>query len=197
MERRGLPNPTHPWILLRNGPLHRGAHLTLALGHMSQEGTPGTLTYISNRQQRYKLRLPSIERRAGPSASTTARKPVFGEEEIGKLATSLFQSALTTRTRENYNSNLASFYTFCDTSYLDPLAVGPIDIARYIAWLGQRVNVAAESLQPFLSVINKLLLDHALPLSRPRSPRHGGVAKASPTVKRTPNLALNACRCRR
>ena len=58
---------------------------------------------------------------------------VFGEDEIGNLATVLFQSALTTRTRGNYNYNLASFYTFCETSLLDPLAVGPIDIAHYIA----------------------------------------------------------------
>ncbi len=42
--------------------------------------------------------------------------------------------------------------------------MGPIDIARYVAWLGQRGSVAAESLQPYLSAINKLLMDHALPL---------------------------------
>jgi hypothetical protein len=88
---------------------------------------------------------------------------VFGEDDIGKLATSLFQSALTTRTRGNYSSNLSSFYTFCDTSLLDPLAVGLIDIARYVAWLRQRGNVAAKSLQPYLSAINRLPMDHALP----------------------------------
>ena len=41
--------------------------------------------------------------------------------------------------------------------------MGPIDIARYVAWLGQRGSVAAESLQPYLSAINRLLMDHALP----------------------------------
>ncbi len=41
--------------------------------------------------------------------------------------------------------------------------MGPFDITRYIAWLGQRGTVNAESLQPYLSAINKLLLDHALP----------------------------------
>ncbi len=58
---------------------------------------------------------------------------------------------------------MASFYTFCDISLLDPLAVGPIDIAGYIVWLRQKGIVAAESMQPYLSAINKLLLDHALP----------------------------------
>ena len=40
--------------------------------------------------------------------------------------------------------------------------MGSIDIARYIAWLGQRGVVAAKSMQPYLSAINRLLLDHAL-----------------------------------
>ena len=106
------------------------------LGHLPREGAPGTLTYKSSWQQRYTLRLPSTQRRSPPSASNTALTSVFGEDEIGKLATSLSQSALTTRTRGDYISNLASFYTFCDTFLLYPLAVGPIDIARYVAWLG-------------------------------------------------------------
>jgi hypothetical protein len=42
--------------------------------------------------------------------------------------------------------------------------MGSIDVARYVAWLGQRGTVAAESLQPYISTINILLLDHALPL---------------------------------
>ena len=68
-------------------------------------------------------------------------------------------------TQRNYGSvsNLASVYQFCDSFLLNPLAVSPIDIVRYIAWLCQRGTVAADSLPPSLSAINKLLLDHALP----------------------------------
>jgi len=58
---------------------------------------------------------------------------------------------------------LKSFFEFCDTSLLDPHKVSPIDIARYIAWLGKRGTVAAASLQPYLSSINKYLQDHARP----------------------------------
>jgi hypothetical protein len=87
------------------------------------------------------------------------------EDELGQLATSLFQSALTTGTRRNYGSNLASFYKFCDSFVLNPHAVSPIDIACYIAWLGQRGTVAADNPQPYLSAINRLLMDHALPLA--------------------------------
>ena len=60
------------------------------LGHLPREGAPGTLTYKSSRQLRYTLRMPSTQRRSAPSASTTALTTVFGEDEIRKLATSLY-----------------------------------------------------------------------------------------------------------
>ncbi len=88
---------------------------------------------------------------------------VLGEDELGLIATSLFQSALTVGTCGHYSSNLTSFLKFCPLASLDPLEVTPVDIARYIAWLGQRGSVADKSLQPYLSAINKFLKDHALP----------------------------------
>ena len=88
---------------------------------------------------------------------------VFGNDELGRAATSLFQAATTEGTDKNYSSNLKSFFEFCNVSLLEPQGVTPIDIARYIVWLGQRGTVAAASLQPYLSAINKYLLDHALP----------------------------------
>jgi hypothetical protein len=38
-----------------------------------------------------------------------------------------------------------------------------VDVARYVAWLGLRGTVAADSLQPYLSAVNRFLTDHALP----------------------------------
>ena len=90
-------------------------------------------------------------------------KSVFGDDELGEAATVLFQSATSKGTDQNYTSNLKTFFEFCDTSLIDPKHASPIDIARYIAWLGKRGTVAAASLQPYLSSINKYLQDHALP----------------------------------
>ena len=42
-----------------------------------------------------------------------------------------------------------------------PLEVTPVEIARYIACLGERGTVAAGILQPYLSAINRFLSDHA------------------------------------
>ena len=90
-------------------------------------------------------------------------KAVFGDDELGEAATVLFQSATTKGTDQNYNSNLKTFFEFSDTSLIDPKQASPIDIARYVAWLGKRGTVAAASMQPYLSSINKYLQDHALP----------------------------------
>ncbi len=88
---------------------------------------------------------------------------VFGDDELGKAATTLFQSSTTSRTDHNYSSSLKSLFEFYTVSILDPQQGTPIDIARYIAWLGKRGTFAAASLQPYMSSINKYLQDHALP----------------------------------
>ena len=89
---------------------------------------------------------------------------IFGDDdELGKATTSMFQSAITKRTDQDYTSNLKSFFEFCAISLLDPQKDSPIDIARYIAWLGKRGLVVVASLQPYMSSINKYLQDHTLP----------------------------------
>ena len=48
-------------------------------------------------------------------------KQVLVEDELGRIATSLFQSALTSGTYGHYSSNLAGFFKFCDVSLIYPL----------------------------------------------------------------------------
>jgi hypothetical protein len=62
-------------------------------------------------------------------------RTVLGEDELGFLATSLFQSTLTSVTNTHYSSNLTGFFKFCSEHSLEPLATTPVDIDRYIAWL--------------------------------------------------------------
>jgi hypothetical protein len=88
---------------------------------------------------------------------------VFGNGTLGEKALALFQSALQPKTYQNYGSNMTSFFTFCEENAIPYLDVTNIDIARYIAWMGDRGTVAADSLQPYLSAINKFLLDHGKP----------------------------------
>ena len=58
---------------------------------------------------------------------------------------------------------MTSFFNFCEENAIPYLDVTNIDIAHYIAWMGDQGSVAPDSLQPYLSSINKFLLDHAKP----------------------------------
>jgi hypothetical protein len=113
--------------------------------------------------KRYKLDLPAAQKKPWAASGQASMKQVLGENELGRIAVSLFQSALTSATYVHYSSNLAGFFKFCNLFLIDPLQVTPVDIARYIAWLGQRGMVAATSLTPYLSAISKFLQDNALP----------------------------------
>ena len=50
---------------------------------------------------------------------------------------------------------MTSFFTFSEENAIPYLDVASIDIARYIALMGDRGTVAADSLQPYLSAIKK------------------------------------------
>ncbi len=88
---------------------------------------------------------------------------IFGNDKLGNATTSLFHSTTSKGADHTYTSNLKSFLEFCDISLLDPQTVSPIDIARYIAWLGKKGTLAAAGLQPYMSSINKYLQGHTLP----------------------------------
>jgi len=59
---------------------------------------------------------------------------------------------------------MTGFFIFCDENDISPLDVTNIDIIRYLAWIGDQGTVAANNLQPYLSAINKFLLNHGKPL---------------------------------
>ena len=82
---------------------------------------------------------------------------------MGAQALALFKSSLQPGTQRNYGAILARFFELCELNAIVPLEIFPMDIARYIAWLGERGTVAATSMQPYLSAINKFLQDHARP----------------------------------
>lgn len=92
-----------------------------------------------------------------------AMGPLLGDDALGRSTLKLLQASLETRTYQTYGSTIKMFLQFCAEEGLDPLDLTPVQAARYVAWLGHRGTVAAGSLQPYLSAINKLLQDHGRP----------------------------------
>lgn len=145
---------------MNNRELHQGQHLAA----LRPPGIiPGALLPRPRHppRRRYELRLND-----GPApwsrSSASSMASVFGTDELAKTTLALFQAALTTRSYDTYGSCLRGFLLFCDEQGIDPLEVTPPEICRYVAWLGLRGSVAADSLQPYLSAINRFLQDHAV-----------------------------------
>ena len=119
----------------------------------------------------------------------------MGEDELGRIAASLFQTALTSDTYVHYSSNLTGFFKFCELFLIDPLQVTLVDIARYIEWLGHIGTVATSSLTP----TSPRLTDsyRTMPYHRSRLvPWWQDSERGSQTARRTLSHCLNGCRCR-
>ena len=68
----------------------------------------------------YKLDLLKAQKKPWAASSQTSIKQVLGEDELSRIAASLFQFALTSGTYVHYSSNLTSFFKFCNLSLIDP-----------------------------------------------------------------------------
>ena len=76
---------------------------------------------------------------------------------MGAHALAIIQSSLQPCTLRNFGANLAGFFEFCELNAIASLDVFPVDIARYIAWLGERGTVAATSMHSYLSAIHNFI----------------------------------------
>ena len=62
---------------------------------------------------------------------------------MGAHALALVQTSLQPGTLKNYGSNKSGFLEFCELHAIAPFDISPVDIARCIAWLGERGTMAA------------------------------------------------------
>lgn len=88
---------------------------------------------------------------------------ILGRDSIGTAAMTLVQSSLSQSSYATYSTGLKRFLEFCSREGTDPLTAGTGTVVRYIAYLGQQGTVAAGSLQPYLSAINRWRQDLGAP----------------------------------
>ena len=109
--------------------------------------------------RRYQLQ-PARVHPAWQASMKAALSSMLGEDSLGQQALSLVAGSLAATTVGTYGSAFQRFLSFCSQVGLDPLDTCEADVVRYLAWLGQEGTVAAASLQPYLSAINRFLGDH-------------------------------------
>jgi hypothetical protein len=88
---------------------------------------------------------------------------LLGTDTLGATAMSLLSNSLAPATYANCDSALRQFFAFCVEENLSPLQATPTTMVRYTAWLGLLGTVAAGSMEPYFSAVNKYFRDHQLP----------------------------------
>lgn len=83
----------------------------------------------------------------------------LGTDALGQLAVTLLLSSKAPNTYRSYGQKVQKFLRFCAQQKLDPCGCTQHDIVRYVAWLALEGRVAAESMQPYFSAINRLYED--------------------------------------
>jgi hypothetical protein len=72
----------------------------------------------------------------------------------------MLSNSLAPSTYANYDSALRQFFAFCTEKNIAPLQATPASMIRYTAWLAMLGTVAASSLHPYFSAVNKFFRDH-------------------------------------
>jgi hypothetical protein len=85
---------------------------------------------------------------------------VVGTDDPGGLVLDLPTGSLAPTTYNNYGTGMRRFTVFCSEEEITPLEATAADMLRFTAWLARAGTVAAKSLQPYFSTINKFFRDH-------------------------------------
>jgi hypothetical protein len=75
-------------------------------------------------------------------------------------AVALLSNSLARSTYASYDNALRQFCIFCTEENIAPLQATPATMVRYTTWLALVGTVAASSLQPYFSAVNKFFRDN-------------------------------------
>lgn len=153
MEHRGLSSLTPSWLYTRRGAIGRALR-PVQLNAPVQRGPA-----LRTGQPRYGLRLEAAQAPWSASLAETFHN-LLGSDKLGATAVALLRSSLAPSTYSSYGSALRQFFIFCTEENIAPLQATPATMVRYTAWLALLGTVAASSLQPYFSAVNKFFRDH-------------------------------------
>jgi hypothetical protein len=153
VEHRGFSAITPSWLYTRCGTIGRALRPARGWSKTPPIRHPRTGPPL------YRLQTDSTQ---APWSSDLAETfhPLLGTDKLGVTAITLFSNSLAPSMYANYDSALRQFFAFCIEENIAPLQATPATMIRYIAWLALLGTVAASSLQPYFSAVNKYFRDH-------------------------------------
>jgi hypothetical protein len=153
VEHRGLSALTPSWLYTRRGAIGRALRPDRLNSHVPR------VPPLRTRPPRYGLRIGTAPAPWSADLSTTFQD-LLGSDKLGVTAVALLSNSLAPSTYASYDSALRQFFIFCTHENIAPLQATPATMVRYIAWLALLGTVAASSLQPYFSAVNKFFRDH-------------------------------------
>jgi site-specific recombinase XerC len=85
---------------------------------------------------------------------------LVGTNDLDELVLDLLTRSLAPATYNNYGTGMRCFNVYCNEEGITSLQATAADMLRFTTWLARSGTIAANSLQPYFSAINKFFRDH-------------------------------------
>jgi hypothetical protein len=85
---------------------------------------------------------------------------LVGADDMGDPVLDLLTGSLAPTNYNNSGTGMQRLAVFCDEEGITPLQAIAAGMLRFRAWLARAITVAASSLQPYFSAINKFFRNH-------------------------------------
>jgi hypothetical protein len=85
---------------------------------------------------------------------------LVGTDDMGDFVLDLLTGSLGPTTYNKYGTGMRLLTDFCNEEGVTPLEHTAADMLRFTTWLARAGIIAANSLQPYFSAINKFFRDH-------------------------------------
>ena len=157
MERSGLPRAGAPSFLAHQQFDGTPTIPPAVIQYDAPVVTTQTLPY-----QRYIVRDSAVQV-PWASSITAIYKSQLNDSDGDQMTLKLLASGLSPGTIDNYGPKFQKFVEFCNKNQLNFLPATPLTVARYLGHIACQGTVKAKSLQPYLSAINAVHRQLALP----------------------------------
>jgi hypothetical protein len=153
VEHRGLSALTPSWLYTRGGAIGRALRPDRLISKV-QPVRP-----LRTGPPRYCLQFGTASVPRSADLAETFQD-LLGTNKLGVTAVALLNNSLAPSTYASYDSALRQFFILCTKENIAPLQATQATMFRYTAWLALLGTVAACSLQPYFSAVNKFFRDH-------------------------------------
>jgi hypothetical protein len=153
VERRGLSALTPAWLYTQRGAIGRALRPDRLISTLQR------VRPLRTGPPRYCLQFGTAPAPWSADLAETFQD-LLGTDKLRVTAVAQLSNSLAPSTYASYDSALIQLFILCTKENIAPLQATPATMVRYTAWLALLGTVAASSLQPYFSAVNKFFRDY-------------------------------------